>query len=585
MGLAHEHRLRYRRRTPGTRALHRLVSSTLGPLRARLTIEDPYGRGLPRYVERELEEYLRCGLLEHGFARVVCRGCREEHLVAFSCKVRGLCPSCTARRMFDTAAHLIDRVLPRVPVRQWVLTFSRQVRYHLAADPKLASEVVTRALRTLFAWQRRRARALGERPSRQSSCGAIPFVQRFNSALELSYHLHILIPEGLFVRQGEDPDAAPRFVELSAPSDVEVEHLLGQLITRTERHLRKRGRLDEDEADVAEPGLELFASQPLCHAPAATREPAPPPPLCARRDGYSLHAATWLRADDREGLERLCRYCLRPPLSLGRLEAHDDGGYTYRMKRRFADGRQVLRFTGEALLRRLIALIPPPRVHLVRYAGIFAPHALSRYALTGRGLHERPTPAPGAELHEQRRIYLLALCRARGPSDPERPRRLDWATLLRRAFAIDVLVCPRCEGPIGSSPSSSRPPSSGGSSATCVSSSRRLAPGHASALQPTSSTRLETLSMASTRPPTSTERRRPPAARPLSSRLSLTSHQSSRVLPPPPRFCPPTVAWLHPLAASLAHQRQVIRPASEIVSSNTAASLVGSRASDPRALT
>jgi hypothetical protein len=252
------------------------------------------------------------------------------------------------------------------------------------------------------------------------------------------------------VRDGADPDHPPRFVELAAPTDDEVEHLLGQLITRTERQLRKRGRLDDDDEEAApDPGPELFASQPLARARAPTIDPAPPPPLCARRNGYSLHAATWIRAHDRSGLERLCRYGLRPPLSLGRLEALPCGDYTYRMKRCFADGRQLLRFTGEALLLRLIALIPPPRVHLVRYAGIFAPHARGRYALTGRGLHDKHVPAaPGTALRERSSVDLPALCRVPAPSDAARPRRLDWAQLLRRAFALDVLVCPRCQGPM-----------------------------------------------------------------------------------------------------------------------------------------
>ena len=62
--------------------------------------DDDTGRpGLPRYVERELAEYLRCGILAHGFARVRCQACADELVVAFSCKRRGICPSCTARRM------------------------------------------------------------------------------------------------------------------------------------------------------------------------------------------------------------------------------------------------------------------------------------------------------------------------------------------------------------------------------------------------------------------------------------------------------------------------------------------------------
>lgn len=53
--------------------------------------------------------------------RVRCTACGDELLVAFSCKGRGICPSCTTRRMQGTATHLVDRVLPRVPMRQRVL--------------------------------------------------------------------------------------------------------------------------------------------------------------------------------------------------------------------------------------------------------------------------------------------------------------------------------------------------------------------------------------------------------------------------------------------------------------------------------
>ena len=80
------------------------------------------GGGLPKFVRREVEGYLRCGLLEHGCVRLRCDGCGEEIVVAFSCKARGFCPSCVARRMADVATHLVDEVLPEVPVRQWVCT-------------------------------------------------------------------------------------------------------------------------------------------------------------------------------------------------------------------------------------------------------------------------------------------------------------------------------------------------------------------------------------------------------------------------------------------------------------------------------
>ncbi len=91
------------------------------------------GDGLPAFIRAEFEAFLHCGTPAHGFVRVRCDGCAHSRVVAFSCKQRGFCPSCIGRRINETAAHLVDDVIPHVPVRQWVLTVrskasSRRVR-------------------------------------------------------------------------------------------------------------------------------------------------------------------------------------------------------------------------------------------------------------------------------------------------------------------------------------------------------------------------------------------------------------------------------------------------------------------------
>jgi hypothetical protein len=86
-------------------------------------------RPVPRFVERELRAFLDCGVLAKGFLRVHCDACGKDRVVAFSCKGRSLCSSCCGRRMADTAAHLVDRVLPEVPFRQWVLSLPFPLRY------------------------------------------------------------------------------------------------------------------------------------------------------------------------------------------------------------------------------------------------------------------------------------------------------------------------------------------------------------------------------------------------------------------------------------------------------------------------
>ena len=101
------------------------------------------GADLPQFVRDEFDAFLDCGILAHGFLRLRCDDCGHDKLAAFSCKRRGFCPSCGARRMAQTAAHLVDHVIPRVPVRQWVrvcqVRLPIPLRLLLAAQPKLVT--------------------------------------------------------------------------------------------------------------------------------------------------------------------------------------------------------------------------------------------------------------------------------------------------------------------------------------------------------------------------------------------------------------------------------------------------------------
>jgi hypothetical protein len=79
----------------------------------------------------------------HGFCCVYCDACGKDELVAFSCKRRGICPSCGARRMAELAAHLVDRVFPDLPVRQWVLSLPHGVRLGFTKyEPNLENRVI-----------------------------------------------------------------------------------------------------------------------------------------------------------------------------------------------------------------------------------------------------------------------------------------------------------------------------------------------------------------------------------------------------------------------------------------------------------
>jgi hypothetical protein len=108
----------YERHRPEQTTLYRLIQQHAATLFAQAEAEAC--AELPQFVKDELDDFLECGIFAHGFLRLRCGVCGHDKLVAFSCKRRGLCPSCGARRMAQTAAHLVDRVIPHVPVRQGV---------------------------------------------------------------------------------------------------------------------------------------------------------------------------------------------------------------------------------------------------------------------------------------------------------------------------------------------------------------------------------------------------------------------------------------------------------------------------------
>jgi hypothetical protein len=414
----------YRRRTPERTVLHELVTRHAQTMFAELRDADPDGGGLPRYVERELAAYVRCGVLAHGFARVRCQACGDEIVVAFSCKRRAICPSCTARRMADTAAHLVDRVLPRAPYRQWVFTVPKPLRLRLARDPAWTSWVGNLAVRAIGAWQRRVARARGVIAPRT---GAVMFVQRFGGLVNLNVHFHLVVPDGVFVDDGEQL----AFALHPVPTSGDVLAILDRIVRRVTRRLAAETH-DDDEPDATPDVLAQVQAEAAATWRSADAKPTArgAERLRAWHEGYSLHAGVVIAEHDRDALERLCRYGARPAFAQERLAWTDDGRIAYRLKRPWPDGRTALVMPPVAFLRRLCGIIPPPRRHLVRYSGVFGPAAKARSRL--RAL----VPA---------RDDAVAPRCAAAPTGSPRAGRLPWADLLRRVFADDVLQCP-CGG-------------------------------------------------------------------------------------------------------------------------------------------
>ncbi len=136
-----------------------------------------------------------------------------------------------------------------------------------------------------------------------------------------------------------------------------------------------------------------------------------------------------MEADQRAKLERLARYVSRPPVSIERLALTAQGQARYRLKTPYRDGTTHIVLEPVDFIARLAALVPPPRGHLTRFHGVFAPHAALRAAVTpaGRG--------PGA----RSRAGTVE-------NPPPRHVSMTWARRLQRVFGIDIEQCARCGG-------------------------------------------------------------------------------------------------------------------------------------------
>jgi len=466
-------RATYVRRRPEDTVLHRVVREHLETFLAEARRRGD-GTGVPRFVEKELREFLGCGVLARGFARFRCPDCFREILVAFSCKGRGFCPSCGGRRMAELAAHLVADVLGGLPVRQWVLTLPYRLRYALAWDHRLCRAVLAVCIRALLAFERRRARRRGVRQGRG---GAVTAIQRFGSALNTNVHFHTLAIQGVF---SETPDGERRFLPAPAPSDADVGRLLATIRQRVVRLVARRG-IDLAHAAADEAGDERQWEWPAYaaiqgaavvgraalgrHAGRAVvrrgaqperRPERPRQALHAHLDGFDLHAAVAVPAGDRSRLAHLCRYVLRPPLAQQRLEATSDGKVVVGLRRPWSDGTRAVCFEPLEFLEKLAAMIPKPRINLLLYHGVVAPHARLRPEAVRRARQASPpevastgeapptTSVPGAQLPAGASVRAAPA----GPMAARPPprRRFAWADLLRRTFAIDVLACPECGG-------------------------------------------------------------------------------------------------------------------------------------------
>jgi len=254
--------------------------------------------------------------------------------------------------------------------------------------------------------------------------GAVAFIHRFGSSLNLHTHFHVCVIDGVF-----EPDAqgAVRFYAVDELDADDAEAVQARVRRRILRAFVRSGILDKDDRKEME--------------------------LWNHGGGFSLDATVRIEANDRRGLERLLRDCARPPFAAERLEELDAHRLIYHLPKPGPEGRtQLSPVTPGAGLERIAALVPPPRQPRHRYYGVLAPNAPLRAAVTALAPEAVAAAIANTNLRRSARRGTAAL-----------PRPLPrQAMLLARIYEAFPLTCPTAGHKCASSPSSPRrPPCSG----------------------------------------------------------------------------------------------------------------------------
>jgi hypothetical protein len=335
------------------------------------------------------------------------------------------------------------------------------VRFWLATSRKLTLIVHDIATRMITQHYQSKAE---ERGIENAETGAVSFIQRFGSALNLNIHIHAIFIEGVYAMS----DGVPVFYHLPGPDNKEVAKVVEAIASRTIAVLREMGYLTEQGTPVDRPEVvdKVFADSEQLTATAHAsnqmliafgeragqnvrllgqkvhrigggcgyqeEEAFIKGPRCATVNDFGVHADRTIGQQERTKLKDLIDYAGRPAFSHGRLTLRDpkqpDGDLVYTFKRAWSDGTTSIVLSRSELLEKLTALIPPPNMHMTRHLGVLSSAHRWRSLIV-----LKPNIKKG---------FVAALD---GVGDPV---RLSWSILLKKTFKIDITRCVVCGGRI-----------------------------------------------------------------------------------------------------------------------------------------
>jgi len=343
--------------------------------------------------------------------------------------------------MAEAAAHLSDHVFPRLPVRQWVLSVPKRIRYYLQRDKGALNAALRIFLRVVQQSLVSACPGAAKADPAHLHLGAVAFIHRFGSSLNTHVHFHVCVVDGVFeALPGADSVNAPPITFHPAQID---DAAITQMQAQVQANIRKRLL----RAFVARGHLESHDAKDMNERGASSQHSG----------GFSVDASVRIEATDRAGLERLLRYCARPPFSMDRLKQRG-ADLVYRCGKGHSEPLQSDKYASELvltpleLIHRIAQLVPPPRTHRHRYYGVLAPNSPLRGAVTAMAQVALPehVPVPPAQV-VQNSPMVVPLGSAAPNVPPPKPKphppaHYLWAALIARIYEVFPLICLNCGG-------------------------------------------------------------------------------------------------------------------------------------------
>lgn len=356
--------------------------------------EKEYGFFRP-VISEVVSDYLKCGDLKEGFARVRCPECKHEFLLAFSCRGRWFCPSCHAKKVILFGEHLREEILYPVPHRQFVFSIPIILRKYFRYNRDLLSMLCHAANLSLTTFFRTTTGLKGGVP------GIVMVIHTYGDYGRWHPHIHAIVADGLFTKSGTFY-VMPRDIDLTPLAEL----FRAQVLTM----LHKAGKID---AALVQ---NLMKWQ--------------------HTSGFSVHGGTRIARDNDEGKERLAQYIIRNPFSLEKLTYIEaTGKVIYHSKMTHGKNRKNFEvYEAEEFIATITQHIPEKSFQLVRYYGWYSNRARGeRYKAAGKDAFPDSTP-------DSKDVEVLDV-------STYKPRRIPsktWRECIKKVWEADPLECPKC---------------------------------------------------------------------------------------------------------------------------------------------